>query len=137
MPVQAIFRDHEGVRLIASRHAALLRQIDGHRALGRGLDAERALQRLQYCLVTNHLHEMAGAVVERHPTLAADIWAVARDAFLTYGHDHGAAREVRALVDSQDMPAKTNMLLRWTRANGAASAYVAQPNPLRASGHGP
>lgn len=131
MPVQAIFRDHEGVRLVASRHADLLREIDGPHALARGLVAERGWQRLQYCLISNHLHEIAGAVVERHPALATEVWTEARVAFLAYGREHGSARELGALVDTPHLPTKTNMLLRWSDADGAASAYASFPNPLR------
>ncbi|MGH3914361.1 MAG: IucA/IucC family protein [Pseudonocardiaceae bacterium] len=130
MPAQAFFRDHEGVRLLACQHATLLREIDGPRPLSRGVGAAQGWQRLQYCLVTNHLHEIAGAVIERHPALAADVWVEARAAFLAYGRDHGAPRELRALLESPQVPSKTNLLLRWIGADGAASMYVAHPNPL-------
>ncbi|MFD8498046.1 IucA/IucC family protein [Amycolatopsis sp. NPDC059657] len=130
MPVQALFRDHEGVRLLASRHAGLLREVDGPHSLARGVDAEHGWQRLQYCLVTNHLHEIAGAIIERHPALAQDVWAEARGAFVAYGRDHGAPGELRELLDSPQVPSKTNLLLRWFGADGAASTYVAHPNPL-------
>ncbi|WP_067812793.1 IucA/IucC family protein [Actinomadura kijaniata] len=131
MPVQAFFRDQEGVRLLASRHAALLREIDGPHARERGVETASGWRRLQYCLVVNHLNEIAGAVVERHPALAADVWAEARAAFLAYGHDHGTARELHDLLTSPCVPGKTNMLLRWTRSHGSAATYIDHPNPLR------
>ncbi|MCZ9336461.1 ferric iron reductase, partial [Streptomyces sp. TRM76130] len=48
-PVQALFRDAEGVKLLpeVSRRAGW--------------------ERLVYCLVVNHLTEIAGALAERHP----------------------------------------------------------------------
>jgi siderophore synthetase component len=133
MPAQAFFRDQEGVRLLACQHADLLRKIDGPRSLARGVDTAYGWQRLQYCLVTNHLHEIAGAIVQRHPALAAEVWAQARAAFLAYGRDHGSPPELRALLNSPQVPSKTNLLLRATRADGDVSAYVAHPNPLRAA----
>lgn len=133
MPAQAFFRDQEGVRLLACQHADLLRKIDGPRSLARGVDTAYGWQRLQYCLVTNHLHEIAGAIVQRHPALAAEVWAQARAAFLAYGRDHGSPPELRALLNSPQVPSKTNLLLRATHADGDASAYVAHPNPLRAA----
>ena len=136
-PVQAFFRDHEGVRLLAGQHAALLHEIDGPGLLGRGVDTAHGWQRLQYCLVTNHLYEIAGAITERHPTLAPTIWAEARATFEAYSRDHGLPRELSALLDSPQVPSKTNMLLRWTRADGATSNYVAHPNPLRVTAPGP
>lgn len=131
MPAQVFFRDHEGLRLLACRHATLLHEIDGPGLLPRGVDAAYGWQRLQYCLVTNHLYEIAGAILERHPALAADIWAEARTAFLAYSRDHGQPPELSALLDSPHVPSKTNLLLRWTRADGATSTYVSYPNPLR------
>jgi siderophore synthetase component len=133
MPAQAFFRDHEGVRLLADQHADLLHKIDGPRSFARGVDTAYGWQRLQYCLITNHLHEIAGALIERHPALGADVWAEAQAAFLGYGRDYGAPRELRDLLDSPQVPSKTNLLLRATRANGAASAYFPHPNPLRAA----
>lgn len=130
MPVQAFFRDHEGLRLLGCRHAELLQEVDGD-AHGRGVDREYGWQRLQYCLITNHLHEIAGAVVHRHPDLAAEVWAQARAAFTAYGTDYGAPPELSALLAATHVPSKTNLLLRWTRADGAASTYAAYPNPLR------
>jgi hypothetical protein len=79
------------------------------------------------------LTDPPGAIIERHPALAADVWAQARAAFLIYGRDHGAPCELRILLHSPQVPSKTNLLLRWTRADGAASTYVAHPNPLRAA----
>lgn len=130
MPSQAFFRDHEGLRLLGCRHADLLHEIDGN-APGRGVDREHGWQRLQYCLITNHLHEIAGAVLQRRPDLASAVWAQARATFVAYGREHGAPRELGALLDARWVPSKTNLLLRWTRASGAASTYAPFPNPLR------
>ncbi|MFJ8792492.1 IucA/IucC family protein [Streptomyces sp. NPDC102462] len=104
-PVQALFRDAEGVKLLP----------DVSRAAG--------WERLVYCLVVNNLIEVAAALAERHP-----------------GYDPGpAARrelarhdlpEARALLASPTLPGKTNLLLRWTRADGAAARYLPLPNPL-------
>ncbi|MDI1455498.1 IucA/IucC family C-terminal-domain containing protein, partial [Streptomyces sp. ATE26] len=58
LPVQALFRDAEGVRLLP----------DVSRAAG--------WERLVYCLVVNNLTEIAGALAEHHPGL--DPWPAAR-----------------------------------------------------------
>jgi hypothetical protein len=79
------------------------------------------------------LTDPPGAIIERHPALAADVWAQARAAFLAYGRDHGSPPELRALLNSPQVPSKTNLLLRAARADGDASAYVAHPNPLCAA----
>nr|WP_210585007.1 IucA/IucC family protein [Streptomyces sp. GESEQ-35] len=104
-PVQALFRDAEGVKLLA--------------------DVERAAgwERLVYCLVVNHLIEVAGALAERHPAL--DPWPAVRAELAR--HD---LPEVAGLLTAPTLPGKTNLLLRWTGADGADARYLPLPNPL-------
>lgn len=105
LPVQALFRDAEGVKLLP--------------------DVERAAgwERLVYCLVVNHLTEVAAALAEHHPGL--DPWPAARRELAR--HD---LPEVRALLTAPTLPGKTNLLLRWTGADGADARYLPLPNPL-------
>ncbi|MFE2881595.1 IucA/IucC family protein [Streptomyces sp. NPDC059272] len=105
MPVQALYRDAEGVKLLT--------------------DVERGAgwERLVYCLVVNHLVEVAGVLAERHPGL--DPWPAVRAEFRR--HD---LPEVAALLASPTLPGKTNLLLRWTGADGADARYLPLPSPL-------
>lgn len=105
LPVQALFRDAEGVKLLP----------DVSRAAG--------WERLVYCLVVNHLTEIAAALAEHHPGL--DPWPAARHALAA--HD---LPEIPALLASPTLPGKTNLLLRWTGADGADARYLPLPNPL-------
>ncbi|WP_193384325.1 IucA/IucC family protein [Streptomyces davaonensis] len=105
-PVQALFRDAEGVKLLA----------DVDRAAG--------WERLVYCLVVNHLWEVGAALAERRPGLAP--WPAVRRALAA--HD---LPEIPALLTAPTLPGKTNLLLRWTEADGAAARYCPLPNPLR------
>ncbi|MFD5860032.1 IucA/IucC family protein [Streptomyces chartreusis] len=104
-PVQALFRDAEGVKLLPE------------------VSREAGWERLVYCLVVNHLVEIAGALVERHPAL--DPWPALRRELAR--HD---LPEIPALLSSPTLPGKTNLLLRWTGADGAAARYLPLPNPL-------
>ncbi|WP_406441362.1 IucA/IucC family protein [Streptomyces sp. NBC_01613] len=104
-PVQALFRDAEGVKLLP----------DVSRAAG--------WERLVYCLVVNHLTEIAGALAEHHPGL--DPWPAARREFSRH-----ALPEIAGLLTSPTLPGKTNLLLRWTGADGADARYLPLPNPL-------
>ncbi|GAA2309107.1 IucA/IucC family protein [Streptomyces hawaiiensis] len=106
LPVQALYRDAEGVKLLPD----VTRQV--------------GWERLVYCLVVNHLIEIAGALAERHPGF--DPWPAARRELAR--HD---LPEVRTLLTSPTLPAKTNLLLRWTGADGADARYRPLPNPLR------
>lgn len=104
-PVQALFRDAEGVKLLP----------DVPRAAG--------WERLVYCLVVNHLTEIAAALAEHHPRL--DPWPAARRALAAH-----PLPEIPALLASPTLPGKTNLLLRWTGADGADARYLPLPNPL-------
>ncbi|MEV6942894.1 IucA/IucC family protein [Streptomyces sp. NPDC051172] len=106
-PVQALFRDAEGVKLLP----------EVSRAAG--------WERLVYCLVVNHLTEVAATLAERHPGL--DPWPAARRELAR--HD---LPETAALLTSPTLPGKTNLLLRWTGADGADARYLPLPNPLAA-----
>lgn len=105
LPVQALFRDAEGVKLLP--------------------EVERAAgwERLVYCLVVNNLVEVAGALAERHPGF--DPWPAARRALAGHG-----LPEAAALLTARTLPGKTNLLLRWTGADGADARYLPLPNPL-------
>ncbi|MFE0699848.1 IucA/IucC family protein [Streptomyces sp. NPDC058872] len=135
LPVQALFRDHEGVRLVAERHLGLLDR-HGPRAPAPALGAVHGWQRLAYCLVTNNLSEIAGAITDRHPELAGELWPLARAVFAGHAAEHGCSAEVDALLGSPHVPAKTNLLLRWLDADGAEARYAPVPNPLRRRGRG-
>jgi siderophore synthetase component len=104
-PVQALFRDAEGVKLLP----------EVSRAAG--------WERLVYCLVVNHLIEVAGALAERRPAL--DPWPAARRELAR--HD---LPEITGLLSAPTLPGKTNLLLRWTGADGADARYLPLPNPL-------
>ncbi|MFE2537391.1 IucA/IucC family protein [Streptomyces sp. NPDC059371] len=109
MPVQALFRDAEGVKLLP----------EVTRAAG--------WERLVYCLVVNHLSELAALLAERFP--GTDPWPAVRSELHRCGSDHDLP-EITALLTSPTLPGKTNLLLRWTSADGAAARYVPLPNPL-------
>ncbi|MGC0336838.1 IucA/IucC family protein [Streptomyces sp. SLBN-8D4] len=104
-PVQALFRDAEGVKLLP----------DVPRAAG--------WERLVYCLVVNHLCEVAAALAERRPGF--DPWPAVRRELSR--HD---LPEAAALLTAPTLPGKTNLLLRWTGADGADARYLPLPNPL-------
>ncbi|MGW2489073.1 IucA/IucC family protein [Streptomyces sp. NPDC001606] len=104
-PVQVLFRDAEGAKLLP----------DVTRAAG--------WQRLVYCLVVNHLTEIAGALAEQHG--GYDPWPAVRRELAR--HD---LPEIPALLAAPTLPGKTNLLLRWTGADGADARYLPLPNPL-------
>ncbi|MBW5486372.1 IucA/IucC family protein [Streptomyces bambusae] len=117
LPVQALFRDAEGVKLLS------------------GTPRAAGWQRLVYCLVVNHLTEIAAALAEQHPQVAPQLWPAARAAFLRHHAEHPLP-EIPELLAAPALPGKTNLLLRWTHADGASARYLPLPNPLRDTGQG-
>ncbi|MFC5879981.1 IucA/IucC family protein [Streptomyces virginiae] len=112
MPVQALFRDAEGVKLLPD------------------LPRADAWQRLVYCLVVNNLSEVAGALADRYPDISPLLWPAVREELLRYDSLRGLP-EIAGLLAAPALPAKTNLLLRWTRADGADARYRPLANPLR------
>ncbi|MFC9950789.1 IucA/IucC family protein [Streptomyces prasinus] len=104
-PVQALYRDAEGVKLLPE------------------VTREAGWERLVYCLIVNHLTEIAAALTEHHPGF--DPWPAARRELSRH-----PLPEARALLTAPTLPAKTNLLLRWTGADGAAARYLPVRNPL-------
>ncbi|WP_199485178.1 IucA/IucC family protein [Actinomadura craniellae] len=133
-PVQAIFRDLEGTKLVTGRWA-----LDGLPERVREsvrYDAERGWRRVVYCLVVNHLAEIAAALADRHPGLERALWRAARERLARYAAEHPPAAptdaaRLRALLAGVPLPAKANLRARWARSADRAAGYVPVPNPLR------
>jgi siderophore synthetase component len=142
MPVQAIFRDLEGTKLLAGRW-----DLSGLPARAREAvtyDEERGWRRVVYCLFVNHLAELVAAIAELRaaPAMERDLWGVVRDEVARYataaapGHRGGAAR-LRALLAGVPWPAKANLRARWARTADRAAAYVTVRSPFADLDDGP
>ena len=102
LPVQAIFRDLEGIKLVTPRHDAALAALKPEVARALGYDEERGWHRVAYCLFVNHLAEVAAAIADRHPDAApefeASLWDRAREVLTGFARDHGWPPQLRALL---------------------------------------
>jgi siderophore synthetase component len=134
LPVQAIFRDLEGTKLLTSRHDAMLATLKPGVARALGYDAERGWHRVAYCLFVNHLAEIAAAVADRHPDsggpFEAVLWERARDVLTGFAREHGWPPQLRATLAGVPLPAKANLRLRWARGADREAAYLPVRNPL-------
>ncbi|WP_405889260.1 IucA/IucC family protein [Streptomyces sp. NBC_01136] len=108
-PVQALFRDAEGVKLLAD------------------VDPATGWERLVYCLIVNNVTELAALLAEDHP--GWDPWPAVRTELARHGLP-GIADGIADLLTAPTLPGKTNLLLRWTGADGAGARYLPLPNPL-------
>ncbi|MFC5749330.1 IucA/IucC family protein [Actinomadura rugatobispora] len=128
MPVQTAFRDLEGTKLTPAWHdrlAALPPRVRDALTY----DPGRAWNRVVYCLLVNHLTEIAAAVADLHPGIDAELWPAARPHFASCG-DHP---QLRALLAGVPFPAKANLRARWARTADRTATYVPVPNPFAGS----
>jgi siderophore synthetase component len=134
LPVQAIFRDLEGVKLLTPDHDATLATLKPGVARALGYDRERGWNRVAYCLFVNHLAETAAAIADRHPGLGdrfeAGLWDRAASVLTGFAADHGWPPQLRAVLAGVPLPAKANLRLRWARGADREAAYLPVRNPL-------
>jgi siderophore synthetase component len=134
LPVQAIFRDLEGVKLLSPRHDAWLATLKPGVARALTYDGERGWNRVAYCLFVNHLAEVAAAVADRQPVMAdqfeAALWGRAHSVLAGFARDHGWPSHLRAMLAGVPLPAKANLRLRWARAADREATYLRVRNPL-------
>jgi siderophore synthetase component len=130
-PVRAVFRDLEGVKLVADRHAGLLASMPDGVARGLSYDVRRGWDRVGYCLFVNHLAEIAAAIADRVPALEPDLWRGARDELTLIAKELGLPPQLRAVLAGVPLPAKANLRLRWARGADREAEYVPVPSPFR------
>ncbi|GII80915.1 iron transporter [Sphaerisporangium rufum] len=157
LPVEAVFRDLEGAKLVAGRHE--VSALPGPVAAALTYDAARGWHRVVYCLLVNHLAEIAATVARLagpagadrpgrsgpssagragagHPAtdgLLAELWARARDRLDRHAADHGRPPALADLLAGVPLPAKANLATRWARAADRDAGYVPVANPLSAA----
>jgi siderophore synthetase component len=134
LPVQAIFRDLEGTKLLTPEHDATLLTLEPRVARALGYDAEQSWNRVAYCLIVNHLAEIAAAIADRHPgpqdRFEAALWHRVGAVLAGFADDHGWPPQLRAVLAGVPLPAKANLRLRWTRGADREATYLTIPNPL-------
>jgi siderophore synthetase component len=134
MPVQAVFRDLEGTKLVAGRWDATLAGLPARVREALTYDAERGWNRVVYCLLVNHLAEIAAAVADLHPELEPELWWAVRRCISGYAGRRAASEPLRSLLGGGSLPAKANLKARWARSADRAAGYVPVSNPLALGG---
>lgn len=125
-PVHAAFRDLEGTKLTAGRWDT--DHLPPRVAEGLTYSPDRGWNRVVYCLVVNHLTEIAAAIADLHPHLERTLWRTLREHIAALDRHP----EIRALLAGVPLPAKANLRTRWSRTADRGAAYVPVPNPLAA-----
>ncbi|MGW3074145.1 IucA/IucC family protein [Kitasatospora sp. NPDC001132] len=132
-PVQVLFRDLEGTKLVPEQNGDVLAALPPEVAGPMTYDAERGWDRVVYCLLVNHVAELLAALADRHPDLECALWQAVRDSLEEYAAAHGCPPRLRALLAGVPLPAKANLLTRWERKADREAGYVRLPSPLAGS----
>ncbi|GGL10075.1 IucA/IucC family protein [Planomonospora parontospora] len=132
-PVEAVFRDLEGTKLVAGRHD--LSALPPRVAEALTYDAAGGWNRVVYCLVVNHLAEVAAALAGDGPV--RELWAAAGEVLARYAAARGWPPPLADLLSGAPLPAKANLTVRWSRAADRAAGYVAVASPLATPAAGP
>ncbi|WP_369394316.1 IucA/IucC family siderophore biosynthesis protein [Streptomyces sp. CG1] len=129
-PVQILFRDLEGTKLLPHHHthalAALPEDVRGPLTY----DAERGWNRVAYCLLVNHVAEVLGALADLDPAREPALWGLVRDRLEACAGSADGPPRLRALLSGVPLPAKANLLLRWARKADRHATYVPLTSPL-------
>ncbi|MFG1794842.1 IucA/IucC family protein [Nocardia sp. NPDC049149] len=130
MPVQVLFRDLEGTKLLPEHHAAALAGLLPEVGSRMSYDAQQGWDRVVYCLIVNNIAEMLAALADRHPELEATLWARVHETLGNYANQYGCPPRLAALLAGVPVPAKANMLTRWERRADRDAGYVRLPSPF-------
>lgn len=129
-PVQVLFRDLEGTKLVPEHHAATLAALPADVAAPMTYDAERGWDRVIYCLLVNHVAELLAALADLHPQSETALWARVHSVLREYADENGCPPRLSALLAGVPLPAKANLLTRWERKADREAGYVRLPSPL-------
>ncbi|MFF7189805.1 IucA/IucC family protein [Streptomyces sp. NPDC008222] len=130
VPAQMLFRDLEGTKLVPEHHRETLAALPEDVSAPMTYDAERGWNRVAYCLLVNHAAEVLAALADTDPALEPALWGLVRDHLDAYSRSAGDPPRLRALLSGVPLPAKANLLLRWSRQADRHAGYVPLPSPL-------
>ncbi|KUO02873.1 IucA/IucC family protein [Streptomyces caeruleatus] len=129
-PVQVLFRDLEGTKLVPDHHEDTLGALPPEVAGPLTYDAQRGWDRVVYCLLVNHVAEVLAALADLYPRAEAALWGRVRVTLRAYSERFGCPPRLAALLAGVPLPAKANLLTRWERKADREAGYVRLPSPL-------
>jgi siderophore synthetase component len=129
-PVQMLFRDMEGTKLLAGHHAAALAALPPEVAGPMTYTSAQGWRRVAYCLLVNHVAEVVAALADLRPDAEPELWAAVRDELAAL---RGRPAELRAILAGGPVPAKANLLARWQRSADKQAGYLPLVLPLSGS----
>lgn len=133
-PERIILRDFEGVKLVAGHYdAAHVAHLEPAVQQALWYDEERSWNRIAYCLFVNQLGEAVDHLAEGDAALARKLWGIVRRHIEAYQKSCGSRasyERLSALLSGAPLPAKTNLLVRFTRQADRKAGYAPLANPM-------
>ncbi|WP_327118933.1 hypothetical protein OHB12_11905 [Nocardia sp. NBC_01730] len=130
LPVQVLFRDLEGTKLLPERHAAALAGLLPEVADRMSYDAQQGWSRVVYCLLVNNVAETLAVLADLRPDLERDLWHRVYTTLRRYADENSCPPSLSALLAGVPLPAKANLLTRWERKADRDAGYVQIPSPF-------
>ena len=124
MPCRMLVRDLEGVKIGPGPHRSTLAALAPPVSAALACDEERGWNRVAYCLVVNHLVEVLAALADIRPELERELWNALLDRIDGVARRLGGPARLVALASGGPLPAKANLLLRWSRQADRHARYV-------------
>lgn len=137
LPAGVVLRDMEGTKLVTGRGRGTDQGLSAAVAKSAFYDESRAWNRVAYCLFVNNLVEVAGALADLVQAIGlpgngfeTQLWHDAYELLSEIAPELGNPAEIKAVLAGVALPAKTNLLLRWSRQADRLAGYAPFPNPF-------
>lgn len=133
-PQQVFLRDFEGVKLVKERYSEQqLQDVSPRARESLWYSNELGWKRIAYCLFVNNFCEAISQIGAGNPRLRQHMWSVVRHHLHTYQNQYGdahSAHRIKALLDGEPFPGKTNLLNRFFKRADRATTYLPVTNPM-------
>ncbi|RJG01675.1 IucA/IucC family protein [Noviherbaspirillum sedimenti] len=133
-PRQVFLRDFEGVKLVSERFSEQqLQHVTPRTRAALWYSNELGWNRIAYCLFVNNFCEAISQIGAGSPRLQHRLWSVVRHHLHNYQTQHGDAHSmlrIKALLDGEPFPGKSNLLNRFFKRADRATTYLPVANPL-------
>ncbi|RJF95502.1 IucA/IucC family protein [Noviherbaspirillum saxi] len=133
-PQQVFLRDFEGVKLVSERYGERqLQHVSPRAREALWYSNDLGWKRIAYCLFVNNFCEAISQIGAGNPRLQQRLWSMVRHHLHVYQSQYGdghSAQRIKALLDGEPFPGKTNLLNRFLKRADRATTYLPVTNPL-------
>lgn len=136
-PTGVIIRDFEGVKLVDSHWpTSKLTDLSERAQQSVRYSFDQGWNRVRYCLFINNLSEAISFLADDNSALEQQLWQIVELVIQSYRQKWQAgtaADSLNKLLRGEDIPSKTNLLVRIHKRPDRAAEYVPVPSPFNQS----